>query len=203
MDAGTADSAVAGVNRAGRSGMITATRLHGPVLAVLGVVGTAACNSDSAPVHTIHTIHTDSAGIPIATAITPLWGPGDGWTVDDDPLLEIGTVNGAPEYQFAEVVAAVRLSTGHIVVADRGASELRGYDAEGRFLWRTGRVGEGPGEFGSLDFVGTMAGDSLVTFDNSLLRVQVLARTVAWRGPSPPRCPSPAGSPPDRFRTRR
>ena len=163
--------------------MITAIRLHGIVLAVLGVVGTAACNSDFAPIHTIHTIHTDSAGIPIATAITPLWGPGEGWTVDDEPLVEIGTVNGAPEYQFAEVVGAVRLSTGHIVVADRGASELRGYDAEGRFLWRTGRVGEGPGEFGSLDFVGTMAGDSLVTFDNSLLRVQVfgpdggLART--------------------------
>ena len=140
----------------------------------------AACDTAPAP---IHTIHTDSAGIPIATAITPLWGPGEGWTVDDEPVLEIGTVTGAPDYQFADVVGAVRLSTGHIVVADRGASELRGYDAEGRFLWHTGRVGEGPGEFGSLDFVGTMAGDSLVTYDNSLLRVQVfgpdggLART--------------------------
>ena len=144
------------------------------------LIATAACDSDPAP---IHTVHTDSAGVAIATAITPVWGPGEGWTVDDEPVLEIGTVTGAPEYQFADVVGAVRLSTGHIVVADRGASELRGYDAEGRFLWHTGRVGEGPGEFGSLDFVGTMAGDSLVTFDNSLLRVQVfgpdggLART--------------------------
>ena len=144
------------------------------------LLAVAAC--DTAPA-AVHTMHTDSAGIAIATVNTPLWGPGEGWTVDDDPLVEIGTVNGAPEYEFAQVVGAVRLSTGHIVVADRGASELRGYDAEGRFLWRTGRPGEGPGEFGSLDFVGTMAGDSLVTFDNSLLRVQVfgpggeLART--------------------------
>ena len=139
--------------------------------------------SPATPPRPPHTIHTDSAGVPIATAITPLWGPGEGWTVDDEPVLEIGTVTGAPEYQFADVVAAVRLANGHIVVADRGASELRGYNAHGEFQWSAGRAGEGPGEFGSLDFVGTMAGDSLVTYDNSLLRVQVfgpdggLART--------------------------
>ena len=144
------------------------------------LIATSAC--DPSP-PSAHTVHTDSAGIPIATAITPLWGPGEGWTVDDEPLVEIGTVNGAPEYQFADVVAAVRLANGHIVVADRGASELRGYNAHGEFQWSAGRAGEGPGEFGSLDFVGTMAGDSLVTYDNSLLRVQVfgpdggLART--------------------------
>jgi len=159
VDAGAADSEVAGVTGCPSNAAATAI-----LLAV------AAC--DTAPA-AVHTMHTDSAGIAIATVNTPLWGPGEGWTVDDDPLVEIGTVNGASEYEFAQVVGAVRLSTGHIVVADRGASELRGYDAEGRFLWRTGRPGEGPGEFGSLDFVGTMAGDSLVTFDNSLLRVQV------------------------------
>ncbi len=150
------------------------------IMATMLFLVTAACDSDSAP---IHTVHTDSAGVAVVTAITPMWGPGEGWTVDDEPLVEIGTVNGAPEYQFADVVAAVRLANGHIVVADRGASELRGYNAHGEFQWSAGRAGEGPGEFGSLDFVGTMAGDSLVTYDNSLLRVQVfgpdggLART--------------------------
>ena len=93
-------------------------------------------------------------------------------------------MSGAPEYQFADVVAAVRLSNGDIVVADRGASELRSYDAAGNFQWRAGRFGEGPGEFQSLEFLGTTAGDTLVTFDNSLVRVQVfgpqggLARTL-------------------------
>ena len=106
------------------------------------LIATSAC--DPSP-PSAHTVHTDSAGIPIATAITPLWGPGEGWTVDEEPLVEIGTVNGAPEYQFADVVAAVRLANGHIVVADRGASELRGYNAHGEFQWSAGRVGEGAG----------------------------------------------------------
>ena len=81
------------------------------------------------------------------------------------------------------MVAAVRLSNGDIVVAERAASELRGYDAAGNFQWRAGRDGEGPGEFRSLDFVGTTGGDSLVTYDGRLLRAQLfdprgrLART--------------------------
>lgn len=142
----------------------------------------AAAGCDSAS-PAVHTIHTDSAGISIATAIEPVWGPGEGWTVEPEPLLEIGTVTGAPEYLFTDVVAAVRLSTGDIVVAERAASELRGYDAAGNFQWRAGRDGEGPGEFRSLDFVGTTAGDSLVTYDGALLRAQLfdpqgrLART--------------------------
>ena len=130
----------------------------------------AGCDSASPP---IHTIHTDSAGIAVATAIEPLWGPGEGWTVGSEPLLEIGTVTGAPEYLLTDVVAALRLSNGDIVVAERAASELRGYDAAGDFLWRAGRSGEGPGEFRSLDFVGITAGDSLVTYDGALLRAQL------------------------------
>ncbi|MCY3704485.1 MAG: hypothetical protein OXH08_03150 [Gammaproteobacteria bacterium] len=128
------------------------------------------CDPASPPVHTIH---ADSAGIAVATAIEPLWGPGEGWTVEPEPLLEIGTVTGAPEYQFTDVIAAVRLSNGDIVVAERAASELRSYDATGNFQWRAGRSGEGPGEFRSLDFVGTTAGDSLVTYDGALLRAQL------------------------------
>ena len=143
----------------------------GPSLAATTIlVAAAAC--DSAP-GTIHTIHTDSAGIPIATVIEPQWGPGEAWTVETEPLVEIGTVSGAPEYQFVDVVAVVRLSNGDIVVADRDAVELRSYDAAGDFQWRAGRSGAGPGEFESLEFVGTTAGDTLVTFDNSLVRVQV------------------------------
>ncbi len=148
--------------------------------AVAIFVAAAGCDSATLPVHTIH---TDSAGIPVATAVEPLWGPGEGWIVEPEPLLEIGTVTGAPEYLFTDVVAAVRLSTGYIVVAERAASELRSYDAAGNFQWRAGRDGEGPGEFRSLDFVGTTAGDSLVTYDGALLRAQLfdpqgrLART--------------------------
>ncbi|MXW16683.1 MAG: hypothetical protein F4X60_09185 [Gemmatimonadetes bacterium] len=161
----------------------------------------AACDPRPTP-DVIHTIHTDSAGIPIATAVTPLWSPGEGWTVDDEPLVEIGSVSGAPEYQFAKAVAAVRLASGDIVVADYGASELRRYDAEGVFIWSAGREGEGPGEFESLDFVAAMPGDSLVTYDWVLMRIQVfdpdgrLARTL--RAELPSAIAPPGGSAPDR-----
>ncbi len=176
---------------------------HGPALlaslALAGMVAASACDTAPAP---IHTIHTDSAGIPIVTAVVPLWGRGDEWTVEAEPLVEIGTVSGAPEYRFSEVVAAVRLGNGDIVVADRGASELRSYDAAGNFQWRQGRFGEGPGEFESLDFLGTTASDSLVTYDESLLRIQLfdsaggLARTL--RVELPRGTGAPGGSAPDK-----
>lgn len=192
MDAGAADSAVAGVRSAplARAGS-----------AALTILLATACDSRPTP-DIIHTIHTDSAGIPIATAVTPLWGPGEGWAVDDEPLVEIGTVDGAPEYRFAKVVAAVRLSNGDIVVADQGAAELRRYDAEGGFIWSAGREGEGPGEFESLDFVAAMPGDSLVTYDWLLFRIQIfdpdgrLARTL--RAELPSDIAPPGGSVPDR-----
>lgn len=147
----------------------------------------AACDPAPAPVHAIH---SDSAGIPIVTSLAPQWGPGDGWTVEPVPLVEIGTVTGAPEYQFSEVVAVVRLGNGSVVVADRGASELRSYDAAGSFQWASGRFGEGPGEFQSLDFVGRTAGDALVSYDSSLMRAQLfdsrgqLVRTLQVSAPA-------------------
>ncbi len=167
------------------------------VLAAL-LLTLAACDTQSTPTGTFH---TDSAGVPMATAVTPLSLPGEGWTVDE-LLAEIGSIDGPPEYQFADVVAAVRLDNGNIVVADRGTSELRSYDAEGNFQWRAGREGEGPGEFRRLDFLGRMAGDSLVTYDPMLLRIQVfsaagqLSRT--FRAELPRDVGSPGGSAADR-----
>jgi len=146
-------------------------RWVGRLSAVAILLTTAACGP--AEIHNLHTLHTDSAGIPIVTAVAPLWEPDEAWRVDAEPLVEIGTVSGALEYQFSDVVAAVRLSNGDIVVADRGASELRSFDAAGTFQWRAGRFGQGPGEFESLDFLGTAIGDSLVTYDEALMRVQL------------------------------
>ncbi|MDE2803995.1 MAG: hypothetical protein OXN18_02500 [Gemmatimonadota bacterium] len=112
------------------------------VAATAILLATAAC--DSVQIHTLHTLHTDSAGIPIVTAVAPLWEPDDVWTVDPEPVVEIGTVSGALEYQFSEVVAAVRLSNGDIVVADRRASELRSYGTAGSFQWHVARLSQGP-----------------------------------------------------------
>ena len=152
MDAGAADPEVAAM-RAG----------------VALVLLAAAC--ESAPPPVASTSRADSAGIEVVTANTPDWGPDEGWTVDPEPAVEIGVLTGDPDYEFVDLIAAARLARGDIVVADQGASELRSYDAEGRYQWTAGRAGEGPGEFGSLDYVGVLAGDTLVAYDAALLRV--------------------------------
>ena len=141
------------------------------------------------------TLRSDSAGVAIATAVEPAWGPGEDWTVGEEPLLEIGTAVGDPDYQLYNVIGAVRLGTGDIVLGDGGSGELRRYDRDGTFVWRAAGEGEGPGEHRSLSFVGVIAGDSVVSFDRALQRVQIfdgdgeLARTIRveppWRESRP------------------
>ena len=137
------------------------------------------------------TAQTDSAGIPIIAARAPLWGPGEGWTVSDEPVVRIGALAGVPEHQLNGVVGTVRLSGGDIVIGEWTTGELRRYDGDGNLVWRAAGEGEGPGEHAFLAFVGTLPGDSLVTFDHGLLRAQVFApsgeaaRTIRVEVPGP------------------
>ena len=131
-----------------------------------------ACDSAS---ESSRTIQSDSAGIPITTALAPLWGPGEGWTISEEPLVEVGAVTGASEYLLNGVIGAVRLSSGDIVLGEYSTGELRRYDRDGVFLWRASGRGEGPGEHGFMEFVGALAGDSLATYDGALGRIQVFA----------------------------
>lgn len=119
------------------------------------------------------TVFSDSAGVTLASAETPFWAPGAGWRLSEEPTLQIGVLEGPEEYQFSGLVGAVRLSDGRIVVADAGSLELRFFGADGRFLSRVGREGDGPGEFRHLGFLGVFQGDSLATFDLYLRRVQI------------------------------
>ena len=83
-----------------------------------------------------------------------------------EPSLTIGVLDGPEEYQLFRARSAIRLDDGRIVVANGGSSELRFYDAEGRFLYSVGGEGEGPGEFSS--YMGTIwraHGDSMVIYD--------------------------------------
>jgi hypothetical protein len=96
------------------------------------------------------------------------------WRISDEPFVEIGRVDAPEEYQLFRAAAAVRLEGGRIVVANGGTNELRFYDSEGRFLFVTGREGEGPGEFRDLQGVWRMAGDSLLAYDFMPARLSVL-----------------------------
>ena len=130
----------------------------------------AACDTAGGPATTME---VDSAGIPITTALAPVWGPGDEWTISEEPLVQIGAVDGAAEYLLGSVSRAVRLSDGDIVLGDWSNNVLRRYDREGVFVWEASRQGEGPGEHLRLLWVGALASDSIVTWDGVLRRVQI------------------------------
>ena len=130
----------------------------------------AAC--DAAPDPSLVT-RSDSAGIPIITAAAPVWGPGEGWQVSAQPLVQIGAVDGPREQLLDGVVGAVRLGSGDIVLGEWTTGELRRYDPEGTLVWRAAGQGDGPGEHRVLMFVGLIPGDTVVTWDVRLNRVQL------------------------------
>lgn len=107
----------------------------------------------------------DSGGVRIVVSpAATSRGSGD-WLVATVPSLSIGTVDGAADYQLSDVRGVVVLSNRRIVVADAGASELRCYAPDGRFLWKSGRRGNGPGEFVRLARMMRYRGDSLLVYD--------------------------------------
>lgn len=116
----------------------------------------------------------DSAGVIfIRNAEIGTWGDTPRWAVSDSPKVQIGVVEGDPAYELRLAIGAVRMPDGRIIVANRGSSELRIYDPEGRHLHTVGREGEGPGEFRNIGDLWLYRGDSLAVYDVSLRRVSV------------------------------
>lgn len=122
----------------------------------------------------------DSAGIQIVEARRGLWPEGREWRVPSPPRLEIGVVEGDPAYQLFRVTGATRLKDGRIVVANGGSSQLRVFDADGRFLGEVGGPGEGPGEFRALVGVWPYRGDSIAAWDGRLRRITVFDRELQF-----------------------
>lgn len=115
----------------------------------------------------------DSAGVRIIENDRPAWSRGQAWRLSPEPVLEIGVVEGDPDYQLYRARFVQRLPDGRIVLANTGTHEIRAYSPNGRHLFSAGGPGEGPGEFRSIDFLGVLPGDTLVAFDRSLDRVSL------------------------------
>lgn len=138
----------------------------------------------------------DSAGIEIVTSFEPAWTDADAWRLSDGPVLEIGRVEGDEAYLLYNVVDVTRLDDGGVVVANGGDETIRRYDARGRFLWKAGREGEGPGEFAQIWHIGSVDDGILVTqsrefwpsavFDLDGRYVRTIHKTAALRFLAPP-----------------
>lgn len=95
------------------------------------------------------------------------------WTLAEQPSVEIGVVEGPPEYERHNATSSVVLPSGRIVVANTGTQEVRFYDSEGKFVARSGGRGTGPGEFRWLMRVYGVGPDSVMAFDGAGSRFSV------------------------------
>jgi len=116
---------------------------------------------------------SDSTGVQIVENVAPAWASSGGWQLAPHPEVSIGFDEAAASGP-TDVVGAVRLASGHIVVASAEAVQLEEYDAQGRAIRTIGRRGKGPGEFGAISLLWRTAGDSLLVFEGGMTRQFVL-----------------------------
>jgi hypothetical protein len=114
----------------------------------------------------------DSAGIEIVESRRPI-ADSLPWRVTREPLVRIGVVEGEAAYQFHDIVGAVRLSDGRIVVLDGESAELRFFDGRGMHLRTVAGKGGGPGELTRPSHLQRSAGDTLVVHHYPLGTVSV------------------------------
>jgi len=127
---------------------------------------------------------TDSAGVTIVTSPAAMQAF-EHWTLAPDPEVRIGSAGGEAPYQLYQVTGAVRLSTGDVVVANRGTNELRWYDSEGTYRFTRGGTGGGPGQYRGLRTLLVLGGDSVLAGDLLLNSVHLYSPTGglvrSWR----------------------
>jgi hypothetical protein len=84
-------------------------------------------------------------------------------------VTQIGTIDGPAAYAFGRVNAVELLPGGAVAVSDLQASEVRIFDAAGRFVRAVGGLGAGPGEFRAPSRIIVRQADFLV-YDSALRR---------------------------------
>ena len=147
---------------------ITGTRAN-TTATLLVVVVAAACGAGetAADGPTVR----DSAGVrivdnaPVDTAAV--------WRVGEEPVLEIGAVQGSVEYQLDGVTDVARAPNGTILVAERGSRQLSVFDSAGEHLRTAGGEGGGPGEFRRLSELAWLPGDTLAAWDGRQGRISL------------------------------
>jgi hypothetical protein len=132
----------------------------------------------------------DSAGSVIVEHLKGVRSMLPEWYISEEPVLQIGVLDGQDEYMFAGLLYAVGLSTGEVVVADGGSREIRYFDSNGLAVRSVGRAGRGPGEFSVISGLLRIRGDTLLVRDETGGRITWLDSSggvVRVEGRPPPR----------------
>ena len=82
------------------------------------------------------------------------------WRLDSVPLMSVGDTEADPLFEVTGIVITER----HVVIAQESSGTLRLYDHGGSLDREVGGRGEGPGEFGDLDWM-RRSGDHLFAYD--------------------------------------
>ena len=93
----------------------------------------------------------------------------------DLPRIETRLVySTAADVELANVAGAVLLPDSSLAIADRRAAEIVFLDPEGRVRARSGRAGEGPGEYSFIERIGISADGTLFVYDRRQRRFTFL-----------------------------
>jgi len=158
---------------------------------ILGGAIISACAADGPDRDNFTT--RDSAGIRVVESAAPAWDDSNAWQLSEQPLLDIGALEGDQHYELYNVSSVVRLSDGRIVVGNRGTKQIRFYDEAGVHLADAGGEGEGPGEFRLISWVRPYRGDSVAVHDGNLARVSIFDSHGQFVRSLPVRAPDGAG----------
>ena len=157
--------------------------------ALVLVLASGGCSDRTAEAFT--SFVRDSAGVAMFDA--PLdTTRAERWTVGE-PELVVGGMEGDTANLFDELRSGVLLDDGGFVVANAGADQVLFYAADGTRTRAMGRSGQGPGEFGFIDFV-QRARDSIWVNDWSNQRITVLDLQGMIGREIPIEAPSRAGN---------
>jgi hypothetical protein len=97
-----------------------------------------------------------------------------------EPILRIGGLNDDERYELLGVVDAELTSSGGLIVAPYvqarvgWATELRVFDAAGKFVRRFGRAGQGPGEYTAISRFVLLPRDSVLIVDTQGRRITLV-----------------------------
>lgn len=122
-------------------------------------------------IHSLTILAALALGLSQAAPTSATAQPAESWTIVPEPELSIGTTMGDDDHLFQSVQTAHRLPDGSILVADRGRSALRIYEADGTLRTEFGGSGEGPGEFQSIYGTWLTPDDRIVVWDAGTQRI--------------------------------
>lgn len=97
------------------------------------------------------------------------------------PEVRIGQADGPPEYAFGQLGYMAVTSTGSFFLFDYSDTQIRRYDASGRFAGLVGRSGAGPGEYRQILGMAVQGDSVLLVYDPGNRRITAYDTSGTYR----------------------